>query len=126
MPVPCGIVGAFDGIHKCLGIRICWFVRIRLLDGRKGGIGSLQGERLDRNHQRPISWKIVFDDVMMIGFITGLFGVLLNFMFFKDGGPLLIAPVLQYVSFFVGYMLGVASCGILFGVITSAVNTIVV
>jgi hypothetical protein len=55
---------------------------------------------------------------LLIGLITGLVGVLLGLVFL---GPLYTLP-----AFFLGSILGGASCEILFGVVTSAVNTVVV
>lgn len=55
---------------------------------------------------------------LLIAFITGVIGVIVGFFFF---GPLWSA-----FSFLIGFVLGLTSCGILFGVITSGVNTVVV
>jgi hypothetical protein len=55
---------------------------------------------------------------ILIGFITGAIGTLIGFFFL---GPLGALP-----TFFVGMVLGSMSCNILFGVVTSGVNTIVV
>jgi len=55
---------------------------------------------------------------ILIGLITGIMGTLIGFFFL---GPLGAMP-----TFFVGMVLGGMSCDILFGVVTSAVNTIVV
>jgi hypothetical protein len=55
---------------------------------------------------------------ILVGFLTGILGTLIGFVFF---GPLAALP-----TFLVGMVLGCMSCNILFGVVVSAVNTIVV
>lgn len=73
-------------------------------------------------------WSVIINDQLiarslsmmslLIGLITGLVGVLLGLVFL---GPFGAVP-----AFFLGAILGGASSGILFGVVTSAVNTVVV
>jgi len=73
-------------------------------------------------------WSVIINDhlisrslsmmSLLIGLVTGLVGVLLGLIFL---GPLEAIP-----AFFLGAVLGGASCQILFGVVTSAVNTVVV
>ncbi|KAG7355035.1 plasma-membrane choline transporter family protein [Nitzschia inconspicua] len=55
---------------------------------------------------------------ILIGFVCGAVGTLVGFIFL---GPLGALP-----TFFIGMVLGGLSCNILFGVVVSAVNTIVV
>jgi hypothetical protein len=55
---------------------------------------------------------------LLIGLVTGVLGTLIGFFFF---GPFGALP-----TFFIGMVLGSMSCNILFGVVVSAVNTIVV
>jgi hypothetical protein len=73
-------------------------------------------------------WSMIVNDQLvgrslammsvLIAFITGVIGVLVGFFFF--------GPLGAGFSFMVGFVLGMTSCSILFGVVTSAVNTIVV
>jgi Plasma-membrane choline transporter len=73
-------------------------------------------------------WSVIVNDYlvsrslammsMLIGLITGVMGVVVGFFFF---GPL---AALQ--TFFIGAILGMTSTNILFGVVVSAINTIVV
>lgn len=74
-------------------------------------------------------WSVLINDHLiarslsmmsiMIGLMTGLVGVILGLVF--------LSPMEALVpAFFLGVVLGGASCGILFGVVTSAVNTVVV
>jgi hypothetical protein len=77
---------------------------------------------------RARGWSVIINDhlvarslsmmSLLIGLITGLVGVILGLVFL---GPLWAVP-----AFFLGSILGGASCEILFGVVTSAVNTVVV
>jgi Plasma-membrane choline transporter len=55
---------------------------------------------------------------ILVGLITGIVGTLIGFIFL---GPLGALP-----TFFVGMVLGWLSCSILFGVVVSGVNTVVV
>ena len=73
-------------------------------------------------------WSVIINDrliarslgmmSLLVGLITGLVGVILGFVF--------LGPVEAIPAFFLGAILGVASCEILFGVVISAVNTVVV
>ena len=55
---------------------------------------------------------------LLIGLTTGVMGIVIGFVFF---GPLGALP-----NFFIGVVLGMTSCNIQFGVVVSAINTIVV
>ena len=55
---------------------------------------------------------------LLIGLCTGVMGIVIGFLFF---GPLGAVPY-----FFIGAVLGMTSCSIQFGVVVSAINTIVV
>lgn len=73
-------------------------------------------------------WSVIVNDQLvsrslsmmstLIGVVTGVIGVMVGFFF--------LGPLGSAYSFFVGLILGMLSCNILFGVVTSAVNTIVV
>ena len=73
-------------------------------------------------------WEVIINDnlvvrslsmmSLLISLVTGLVGLLLGFVFF--------GPVGALQAFLLGFVLGGSSCQILFGVVTSAVNTVVV
>jgi hypothetical protein len=73
-------------------------------------------------------WSVIVNDQLvnrslammstLIAFITGVIGVIVGFFF--------LGPLGAAYSFLMGFVLGMTSCGILFGVVTSAVNTVVV
>jgi len=73
-------------------------------------------------------WSVIINDylvsrslammTLLIGLCTGVMGVVIGFLFF---GPLGAVPY-----FFIGAVLGMTSCNIQFGVVVSAINTIVV
>jgi len=75
-------------------------------------------------------WSVIINDQLiarslrmmslLIGLITGLVGVLLGLVFLGRSFEAVVP------AFFLGAILGSASSGILFGVVTSAVNTVVV
>merc|ERR1712093_314219 len=73
-------------------------------------------------------WSVIINDrliarslgmmSLLVGLVTGLVGVILGLVF--------LGPVEAIPAFFLGAVLGGASCEILFGVVISAVNTVVV
>lgn len=73
-------------------------------------------------------WSVIVNDDLMsrslsmmslfISLLTGLIGLILGFVFFDVTSGL--------VTFFLGCVLGASSCKVLFGVVTSAVSTVMV
>jgi len=73
-------------------------------------------------------WEVIINDNLIgrsfslmslfICFSTGLVGLLLGFV--------LLGPVGGFQAFLLGFLLGGSSCQVLFGVVTSAVNTVMV